>query len=497
MFARFALALALATAPAPERPDCKKIVLASNSRSETTNDTEVVARNCELQVALAHERKWLTSGLPEHAFAAAAAWEARGDLALARDCLARLQVPQEYSQDVISRRNADLKRLHSQLVPVSLAVDIPESVRGLTVSAQRHAEQRARPLQATAIGRMDGQFFLQVHLDPGLWTLRVQGPGVDDFEQLLDVSANGLDTSSPVVLRPAVHDHNPPINLLIQRSQDMARHPVTVAAQSLGAAHTQVSCVIPNQRDTCVLPLYRGTWDLTISAPHAIPQERSLTLTEPTTKPLRVSLSQIEQPAEEDTLPPIPRSRVRVAGGLAIAAGAAAATGIGLAVAGHLQLRRQTESLRVDLNRGSCETPDNQGRTCQANLIAPMNVRATGFGLLASSVGLAAGSFTVRYANQRRVLVPTLVAGTAAIIGGSLWVGLRTQPLDRAFSQLAITGDDVGALYRSTRERAAASALLGAGLGLISASLVSFLAIRPARLMAAFDLRGVSFVGRF
>ncbi|MGB1012552.1 MAG: hypothetical protein ACPG4T_00350 [Nannocystaceae bacterium] len=445
-------------------------------------ETPSVRPDALLQTALHQERAWLATGDPQHAIEAAIFWEQRGDRALALDCLMHVERLGHLEPEVADSVAAAQARLYAKLVPVSVVVE-PRSASGVEVSFERHGHRRARALDRPTTRGLR-RSLVRVSLDPGTWTITAKAPGFEPVVRILEVKfqRRGEAITLNLLATPAEEVRSTPYTLLVQRSSTMPRAPISVTATLLDQSSPAVSCVIATNRDTCALEVERGPWQLAASAPAFVTTRMSVTLGDTAHRPVVVELVPESHSVGQSPLADSPQpNKHRLAHQTAIGMGISGLTGIGLAIVGQRHYNRQMELVRNDLNTGSCGAGNAAEQTCQARLIAPMRLRAAGYGLLGGAGGLAITSLALRFTRSKAVFIPLVVTSVSATIAAGVWLGVRTPQLDRAYSTLNLSPGNLGELDRTARERAYASMALGGGLGLLTGSVIGLVSRRPPR----------------
>jgi len=456
-----------------------------------------------LQTALHHEREWLATGDPQHAIQAAIFWEQRGDRGLALDCLLQVHRLADQLEPATARTIVDAQtRLQSELVPFSVVVE-PGTAEGIEVSFERHGQRRARALQPQ-INHGLQRSFVQVSLDPGMWTVTAKAPGFEPAVRILAVTAQrpGESATLNLLATPGAEEVRArPYTLLVQRSSAMPRTPVTITAKPLNTSSAPVSCVIATYRDTCSLEVGRGPWQLAASAPAFVTTRISVTLTEEPRRPVVVELApEPHMPQQSPFVDAPPNIDLQLARSTGIGVGVSGLAGLGLALGGQRQYNREIKHVRNDLNAGRCHSGNGAGQTCQARLIAPMRMRAAGFGLLGGAGGLALSSLALRFTRSKAAFFPLLATSVSATIAAGVWLSVRTSELDLAYSELGLTPGKLGEFDRAARERAYASMALGGGIGLLTGSVMGLVSRRRSRkVQASITTKpaGLAFSGDF
>lgn len=467
------------------------LMLQPGPQTTVCKDVPASSQRCAVLTALSHERQFAVEGHPGQALAAASAWVTAGENALAVDILRELDTRGPLPVELQKQHKSMQEQLSSQVREVTFVVMGARTPQRIEV--HRHRSQRARPLQRELAPDDNGRASVHTHLDPGTWTVRVFDAGSQRLEQVVDVGPG--PGPARYLLRPEPDVSGQLVNMLIQRSPAMARRPLTVVAR--GSDGTESTCVVPKHRDSCVLALHQASWQLELRAPEHRPQVVSVMAKYPAGQPLVVELEPL--PKLRETRIHNPNSSASPAvRGLAISAGTTALVGTTLAITGEVLNARRASTVRQHIAMGSCNTSDPAGYTCQASLITPMHVRATGFGLLGGSIGLATSALYLRgRKSSNRVSIPLLSAGVATSVAASLWLGLRTKPTDQAFSRLGLDDVAFGGVTRIARERVFAGGLLGIGLGLVAGGLLAIIPRRGGRLAVEPMGRGIAVRGVF
>lgn len=300
----------------------------------------------------------------------------------------------------------------------------------------------------------------RVDLDPGLWSLTAGAPGRRDAQRVVTIEPRARRGAAPEpeVLTFVLAPDRVPVTLELGPPAALTAGATWTLTPEGHAGEPRTIAATEARSDLSLEP---GRWRARVEAPGFVAQEVTWTAGE--APPPAVMLAAEAAPEPAPAPAPAPATRpVDARLGLGLGLGVAGAASLGLGAGLLIQNRGAYGHFQA--------APDNAG------FVAALTATEAGAGFVGAGFGLAAAGLGAGLGLKDRGLWAELTAGGGVALIGAAWYAREWQRVQRDLydgNDEAATPDahDGGAL----RREAAAAAVLGAGVGLVSGAGVALL----------------------